>query len=81
MGALGDGLKFGGGILYSRLGVLGSYTSKQGIGIEGRVYDLRRPTLDAYGNIRVANGASLFAGERDATRDGRRTVFGLQLQF
>jgi ABC-type transporter Mla subunit MlaD len=81
MGSLGDGLKIGGGILYSRLGLLGSYTSKQGIGIEGRVYDLRRPTLDAYGNIRVANGASLFAGERDATRDGRRTVFGLQLQF
>jgi ABC-type transporter Mla subunit MlaD len=81
MGALGNGLHVGGGILYSQLGVLGSFTSKQGSGIEARLYDPRWPTFDAYGNLKVVHGAALFAGERDILHAARRFVFGLQLQF
>ncbi|GAC1402163.1 MAG: hypothetical protein NVSMB64_01520 [Candidatus Velthaea sp.] len=81
LGSLGKGVRVGGGILYSRLGVLGSLNTKSGVGFEARLYDLRRPTLDAYGNLRVAPGFTLFAGERDTTRAARRTVLGLQLQF
>jgi phospholipid/cholesterol/gamma-HCH transport system substrate-binding protein len=73
-------LRAGGGILYSQLGVLGMYNAGR-FGAETRVYDLRRPTLDIYGNFNVAEWAKLFLGERDSTRGDRRTVFGLQLQF
>lgn len=77
---LGGGVRIGGGVLYSRLGLLGQF-NKGPIGIETRLYDPRHPTLDAYGNLRVQKGFALFGGERDLTHDGRRTVFGLQLQF
>lgn len=74
------GLRLGGGILYSQFGVLGSYNAGH-FGAETRIYDLRRPTFDIYGNFNVAQWAKLFLGQRDATRADRRTVFGLQLQF
>jgi len=45
------------------------------------VYDLRRPTTDAYANFKLGNGLTIFGGERDLLRDGRRTTFGLQYQF
>lgn len=70
----------GGGILYSQFGVLGSYDNGR-YGAETRIYDLRRPTFDIYGNFNVAQWAKLFLGQRDATRSDRRTVFGLQLNF
>jgi ABC-type transporter Mla subunit MlaD len=72
----------GGGVLYSRLGARLVYSpSKVGLGFEGRVYDPRRPTTDAYANLRLGDGLTIFGGERDALRDGRRTTFGLQLRF
>lgn len=74
------GLRLGGGVLYSQFGVLGSYNAGR-LGAETRIYDLRRPTFDIYGNFNVAQWAKLFLGQRDATRADRRTVFGLQLQF
>ena len=77
---IGGGFRVGGGVLYSQLGVLGQYWRDR-VGIEGRLYDLRRPTLDAYLNARVTQRAQLFFGQRDLTRAQRRTVFGLQLQF
>lgn len=77
---VGNGFRVGGGVLYSRLGVLGSYWRDR-LGLEGRLYDLRRPTLDAYLNARVTPLSQLFFGVRDLTRAERRTVFGLQLQF
>jgi hypothetical protein len=49
--------------------------------VEARVYDLRRPTTDAYANFKLGNGLTIFGGERDLLRDGRRTTFGLQYQF
>jgi hypothetical protein len=76
-------LQVGGGILYSRLGARAVYSPElsRGLGIEGRIYDLRRPTTDIYGNFGLGNGITIFGGERDALRNGRRTTFGLQYQF
>lgn len=70
----------GGGILYSQIGVLASCNGHQ-LGAETRIYNLRRPTFDLYGNLNIAQWAQLFFGERDTTRSDRRTVYGLQLSF
>jgi hypothetical protein len=70
----------GGGVLYSNLGVMAQYNPGV-LGAEVRFYDPAFPTLDAYGNINLAKGVQLFGGERDILHSGRRTVFGLQLQF
>lgn len=80
LSSFGSGIKIGGGILYSRLGVLGQFT-KGPVGLEGRLYDLRRPTLDGYVNLNVASFSQIFFGVRDITHPERRTVFGLQLAF
>lgn len=72
----------GGGVLYSRLGARAVYNpGRTGLGFEGRIYDLRRPTTDGYLNLKLGDGLELFGGERDALRNGRRTTFGLQYQF
>jgi ABC-type transporter Mla subunit MlaD len=73
-------LYVGGGILYSNLGLITQYNPGV-LGFEARLYDPQFPTLDAYGNINISHGVQLFGGERDITHNGRRTVFGLQLQF
>jgi ABC-type transporter Mla subunit MlaD len=73
-------LYIGGGVLYSNLGLITQYNPGV-LGFEARLYDPQFPTLDAYGNINVSHGVQLFGGERDITHSGRRTVFGLQLQF
>ena len=83
MTELRPGLSVGGGVLYSRLGARAVYSPalSRGLGLEARVYDLRRPTTDAYANFKLGNGLTIFGGERDLLRDGRRTTFGLQYQF
>lgn len=83
MATVKPGLQIGGGVLYSRLGARAVYAPVPGKGfsLEGRVYDLRRPTTDAYANFNLGNGLTLFGGERDALRAERRTTFGLQYQF
>jgi ABC-type transporter Mla subunit MlaD len=73
-------LYLGGGVLYSTLGAMVQYNPGV-LGIEARVYNPSFPTLDAYGNVNLAKGVQAFGGERDITHTGRRTVFGLQLQF
>jgi ABC-type transporter Mla subunit MlaD len=73
-------LYIGGGVLYSNLGAMVQYNPGV-LGFEARLYDPQFPTLDAYGNINLTKGVQLFGGERDITHSGRRTVFGLQLQF
>jgi ABC-type transporter Mla subunit MlaD len=73
-------LYIGGGVLYSTLGAVVQYNPGV-LGFEARVYDPAFPTLDAYGNVNLAKGVQVFGGERDLTHTGRRTVFGLQLQF
>ena len=80
LSSFGNGIRAGGGVLYSRFGVLGQF-NRGPLGLEGRLYDLRRPTLDGYLNFNVNPSATLFFGERDLTRAERRTTFGLQLQF
>ena len=78
--SLRNDLQVGGGLMYSRLGVMARYDPGH-FGIETRLYDPRHPTLDAYGNLKLKPGVVLFGGERDIINNGRRTVFGLQLQF
>jgi ABC-type transporter Mla subunit MlaD len=77
----GSAFRVGGGVLYSRLGLLAGYAPRTGVGLEARAYDLRHPTLDGYATLHAAPGIELFGGERDVLHSGRRTVFGLQLQF
>ncbi|MBV8749391.1 MAG: hypothetical protein JO103_06735 [Candidatus Eremiobacteraeota bacterium] len=85
MSTVRPGLQLGGGVLYSRLGVRAVYSPALsrglGLGFDARVYDLRHPTTDAYANLGLGNGLTLFGGERDVLRSGRRTTFGLQFQF
>lgn len=71
---------YGGGILYSRLGVLGGITAGP-FGLETRVYDPRRGSVDLYGNISPTKSTTIFAGERDLTRQTRRPVYGIDLHF
>ena len=73
-------LKAGGGVLYSQIGALASYDFNP-VGVETRIYNLRRPTFDLYGNFNIGKFGKLFLGQRDITRPERRTVYGLQLQF
>jgi len=72
--------QYGGGMEYSRLGLTASYAASVA-GLEFRAYDLRHPTLDAYGNLFLAPKLQLFGGERDITHADRRTVFGLQFEI
>ena len=85
MQRMGPNFRIGGGILYSRLGARAVYspelTRGLGLGLEGRLYDLRKPTADVYANFGLGQGLTLFGGERDLTHSGRRTTFGLQYQF
>jgi phospholipid/cholesterol/gamma-HCH transport system substrate-binding protein len=73
--------QFGGGVLYSQIGLLARYTSLGGLGFETRVYDLTFPMLDLYGNFRIAPGTELFFGQRDVTHASRRNTAGIQYQF
>jgi hypothetical protein len=72
-------LRIGGGVLYSQLGVLGQYNAGV-FGLEGRFYDLQRPELDLYGNLNVARGVQIFAGERAVNHVERRFTYGVQAQ-
>ncbi len=72
--------RVGGGLLYSRLGVLGEY-EVNGTGIEARYYDPRNPTLDLYGNVHLTPWAQLFFGERDINQPERRTDYGIQFHY
>ncbi len=74
------GLRLGGGVLYSRLGVLGTYGVND-TGIEARFYDPRRPTLDLYGNVHLTRWAQLFFGERAINQPERRTEYGVQFHY
>jgi len=71
------GLYFGGGMLYSRLGVLGRY-SRGALGFSTKLYDAARPMLDLKTKLRVAPGVKLFFGERDVLHAQRRNVYGVE---
>ena len=73
-------VRLGGGLLYSRLGVLGQYDDN-GTGLEARFYDPRHPTLDVYGNVHLTPWAQLFIGERAINQPERRTDYGIQFHY
>jgi len=73
-------MQFGLGVEYSRLGLMAAVRNSK-VGLEARAYDLRHPTIDAYGNLFVAPKLQLFGGERDLNHNSRRTVFGVQVEF
>ncbi len=73
-------LSYGGGVEYSRLGAQASIAGKL-LGLEGRLYDPRHPTLDSYVNLFALPKVQIFAGERDLTHASRRTAAGLQFEF
>jgi ABC-type transporter Mla subunit MlaD len=73
-------VRYGGGIEYSRLGASASFAGGS-FGLEGRLYDLRHPTADAYLNFLAGPKLQLFGGERDLTHASRRTVLGLQFEL
>ncbi|MHB8433779.1 MAG: MlaD family protein [Candidatus Tyrphobacter sp.] len=73
-------VRVGGGLLYSRLGVLGQY-DVHGTGIGARFYDPRRPTLDLYGDVHLTPWAQLFLGERAINQPERRTDYGIQFSY
>jgi hypothetical protein len=80
MERLGTNARFGAGIIYSQLGILGNVHNSQ-VGLDARLYDPRHPTLDTYANLYLTPRLQLFGGERDIFYPDRRTVFGLQGQF
>lgn len=76
-----SGFRFGGGVLYSQIGVLAQMNALKGFGLETRIYDLTYPMIDLYGNVRLGGNAELFFGQRDMTHASRRNTFGLQYTF
>jgi phospholipid/cholesterol/gamma-HCH transport system substrate-binding protein len=72
---------FGGGVLYSQLGIQTQYSPLHGFGLEARAYDLTYPMVDLYGNIHLFPGTELFFGQRDLNHAARRNTIGLQYQF
>lgn len=77
---LSPGLFVGGGILYSRLGVMGLVTNKV-FGFEGLAYDPRYGYVDTYVRLHATHNIDLFAGERDVLHPERRFTYGLQYRF
>ncbi len=70
----------GGGLLYSRLGVLGSYNAS-GNGVSAWLYDPSHPALDLYGNVRVAPWAQVYFGERALNQAQRRSEYGVLFHY
>ena len=78
--SFGPNARFGGGLLYSQLGMLGKYDAKY-FGVEGRLYDLQRPQLDLYGNLNLTKNLQIFLGERAANHAEHRFTYGIQAQI
>jgi ABC-type transporter Mla subunit MlaD len=77
---LNSQVRYGGGVLYSRLGGLVRY-DPGAFSLEGLLYDPRHPTFDALAGIKIAPKTEIVGGERDILHSGRRTELGLQLDF
>ena len=73
-----SGFRFGGGVLYSQIGVMAQMNALKGFGLETRIYDLTYPMIDLYGNLHVTKNALFFFGQRDMTHASRRNTFGFQ---
>jgi hypothetical protein len=70
-----------GGVLYSQLGVKAIYHPGP-VGIDVRLYNSKNPTLDLYGDVRIAHQLQLFYGERNVFGPSTQTpTFGLEASF
>ncbi|HET9031089.1 MAG TPA: hypothetical protein VFN49_13035, partial [Candidatus Aquilonibacter sp.] len=78
--SLSPNVRIGGGVLYSQVGLLGQYNARL-FGVDAKLFNPQWPQLDLYGNLNVAPGISLFAGERALNQPARRFTYGIQAQF
>jgi ABC-type transporter Mla subunit MlaD len=78
---LAPGFTISGGVLYSNLGVKAVYLPGP-VGIDARLYNSKNPTLDLYGDVRLAHQLEVFYGERNLFGPNTKTpTFGLQANF
>jgi len=78
---LAPGLTVSGGILYSNLGVKAVYLPGP-LGLDARLYNSKNPTLDLYGDVKLAKQIMLFYGERNVFGPNTLTpTFGMQANF
>jgi phospholipid/cholesterol/gamma-HCH transport system substrate-binding protein len=73
-------LQYSFGVLYSNLGLQTLYRPLGPFGFDLRLYDPKRPQLDLYGDLRLAQRLQLFYGERSLMGPAtlRTPRFGLQ---
>ncbi len=73
-------LQYSFGVLYSNLGLQTLYRPLGPLGFDLRLYDPKRPQLDLYGDLRLAQRLQLFYGERSLMGPAslRTPRFGLQ---
>ncbi len=76
-------LQYSFGVLYSNLGAQALYQPAGPFGIDARLYDPKRPKLDLYGDLRLAQRLQLFYGERSLMGPAnlRAPAFGLQFNL
>jgi len=78
---LAPGLTVSGGVLYSNLGVKAVYLPGP-VGLDARLYNSKNPTLDLYGDLKLAKQIMLFYGERNVFGPNTLTpTFGMQANF
>jgi phospholipid/cholesterol/gamma-HCH transport system substrate-binding protein len=78
---LAPGFTLSGGVLYSNLGVKAVYLPGP-VGVDVRLYNSKNPTLDLYGDVRLARQLQLFYGERNLFGPNTKTpTFGLEANF
>ncbi len=74
-------LQYSFGVLYSNLGAQALYQSAGPFGIDARLYDPKRPKLDLYGDLRLAQRLQLFYGERSLLGPANLRAPALGVQF
>jgi len=76
-------LQVSGGVEYSKLGLAALFVPFGGpVGIDARLYDPKHPTLDLYGDLRLAQRLQLFYGERSIWgTTPKLPSFGVQIEY
>ncbi|MBV8221777.1 MAG: hypothetical protein JO293_00275 [Candidatus Eremiobacteraeota bacterium] len=78
---VGHELTLSGGIYHSNLGVKAVYFPTF-IGLDARIYNSKNPTLELYGDVKLAKQVMLFYGEKNVFGPGTLTpTFGVQGNF
>lgn len=83
MNAYTPKFRFGGGVLYSNLGLRAIYGNarEKGLGFDTELYGLQHPSFDQTIDLNLSHGLELYGGERDILHSGRRTTFGVLLRY